>query len=224
MTDPLSLAGSWALVYTVVTTVQAGFIQGYRSTTTTSALVELNAEGEATHRVCDIDMDGGMVKVRVPGTWAARAEPKVWQAHVTPSLGGGWAFEADLGTTPNGFDPERGPLPTAIDSASVADTDGDGKPGATLHVKPPLLPEGEVYVASLTHPYLSGRAMGDGSIAGTVELLASAQHVLGASRSLYATRPEATQVLAESRFRMVRLPEGARCDDVTVSAVASFDF
>lgn len=107
------------------------------------------------------------------------------------------------------------PLPTQADAPSVLDHEGDGHPGATVHVSQDLLGEGDVYVIQRTTTSMSGTVLSPDRIEGRLSMVGE-QVVLGASTWWLELdtdqRPDPDP--EHSFFAMQRLEPDASCEDV----------
>ena len=65
-------------------------------------------------------------------------------------------------------DPMKDALPTDPADKRLVDTDGDGRPGATVIIHHPLVGTGKVYVAQRSVARLEGTLQADGSVRGVV--------------------------------------------------------
>jgi hypothetical protein len=128
--------------------------------------------------------------------------------------GDGWRYRADLGIERIGYHPGVGDakLPMAADDPAVYDWDDDGKPGATLKLSVPLLPDGELYVVQRGQSILNGRITEAGRIEGTIEVRSFEHRVLGAKPGFLNKSPEIRPDPSGSRFAITQVAAGSTCE------------
>ncbi len=163
-----------------------------------------------SHKTCAVRMEGrtGNSSVHVPAAFVAALPVRTYPIDLSAG------YTADLGLDAVGFDPARGPLPTRIDEPAVIDWDHDGQPGATVELRIPLLGTFQLYVAQQAHIRLEGKTNGAGGASGGVAYVAFDQHTLGASSAFFDRSPRVAPVPEDSRFNLIPLPAGARCEAV----------
>jgi hypothetical protein len=130
---------------------------------------------------------------------------------------GAWSFVGDMkpqdvGWTRAKYRPVKGALvPQDKEHAAVLDFEGDGHPGATVHLDAPLFGEIEIYVVQTAHTIISGD-VGDGQvITGGANPKNFAQRTIGASNRLFISNPDITLDPGQSSFRLARVPAGTGC-------------
>lgn len=188
------------------------------STTVSVAIVWIRDAGgvlEQTHRVCDARLEGAvpLFRIEMPAAFVAALG-----THTYPiALAGdedGWRYRADLGVETVGWHADDGALPTRLDDPRVYDSDGDGRPAATLRLTIPIAPDGELYVVQRGHSVLDGRVVAADRIEGSVDVRRFEQAVVKARPGFLARSPDVTQDPARSRFVLARVADGAECADL----------
>lgn len=134
----------------------------------------------------------------------------------TPA-GDGWRWRGDMqpqdvGWARSKYTQKPGALvPQSKDDPAIVDHEGDGHPGATIHLHAPLFSTVEVYVAQTAHTILHGTWNGEDVLTGTTELKGFGQRSIGASHRLFVSNPDIELDAAQSRFRLARVPDGTSC-------------
>ncbi|CAN0460927.1 unnamed protein product [Ectocarpus fasciculatus] len=137
---------------------------------------------------------------------------KSYPIALTRTDDGGWAYTADTRPQHIGYDPTvSSSLPKDADHPAIIDWEGDGAPGATIHLQVPVFGQVEVYIVQVAHTRLDGRVNGDGTISGLAEVIAFEQHSIGGKPAAFAANPNVTQVPGESVFTLTPLPTGTTC-------------
>ncbi|MDJ0851389.1 MAG: hypothetical protein QNK04_23690 [Myxococcota bacterium] len=166
------------------------------------------------HRVCDIRFESGLPLVEMvmpPATQASLVDMR-YPVELERD-GDGWRYRADFGFEHVGYEPARpgAPPPKRRDDPSIVDSDGDGKPGATLQLDVPILDPFELYVVQRGQTVLNGRVVAEGhvegAVAGDVE-----QVVIGSDPYFLKRSPKLEPDRERSRFSMVRVPDGTTCE------------
>jgi hypothetical protein len=191
-----------------------------KSASRSISLVEIRDGGGEliqTHKVCDFRVldDSAMIKMIFPDKFVQALATHAYPIHVEKDAQG-WSYRADLGIESIGYRPGPGDskLPTTADDLSVYDWDGDGKPGATLKLSVPLLPDGELYVVQRGHSVLNGRIIQPGRIEGTIDVRSFEHRVLGARPGFLNKSPEIQPDSKESRFSITPVAADSTCDSV----------
>ena len=191
-----------------------------KSASRSISLVEIRDGGGEliqTHEVCDFRVldDSAMFKMIFPDKFIAALDKHSYPIQVEKDAQG-WRYRADLGIERIGYRPGAGDakLPTDADDPSVYDWDGDGKPGATLKLSVPLLPDGELYVVQRGHSVLNGRITQPGRIEGTVDVRSFEHRVLGARPGFLNKSPEIKADPKESRFSITPVAPGSTCESL----------
>jgi hypothetical protein len=210
------LTGTWALQLRVVTASKIPVFGKIRSTGRTYILAENTADGNGfsqRHTVCDAQVNGGLVKSRMPELYRRTVPVKNYAVQIAAPDGSA-GYRADLGTFHTGFEGTCDVVPSEASDACVTDWDADGHPGATIQVTAPLYSWGDVYVAQRNHLILDASTVSVDRVDGSITVVELVNHVLGASRSMFHRNPE-TEILAdESGFTMIRVASGSLCDVV----------
>lgn len=130
---------------------------------------------------------------------------------------GAWRFTGDMqpqdvGWTRKKYTPTAGALvPQDKDHPSVLDFEGDGHPGATVHLDAPLFGNIEIYVVQTAHTLLSA-SVGDARIIeGHANPKSFGQRTIGASNRLFVSNPDIQLDPGQSSFRLARVPAGTSC-------------
>ena len=130
--------------------------------------------------------------------------------------------------TPTGIgihleDPAHDELPTDPADPRVADDDGDGNPGITVHIKVSEDLQGDLYIARREIFAYDLLQQDDGSFEGSVSDH-SEQLIVGASNDLFITREPWVQVEDPSKSPMVLVPvdDDWDCDRLMAEADAIF--
>lgn len=170
-----------------------------------------NGQLVATQRVCAVQMRGAGERAHMrlsPGFLRAQGT-KTWSL----ALSADGSLVADLGVDHVGFrsDGTATPVPRRSTDPGVVDWDGDGKPGATILLRAPVLGDVELYVAQRAHVRLRGRAAPDGRATGAVEVVRFEQHTIGSSHRLFDTSPEMWPDPESSGFSLWPAPADATC-------------
>lgn len=206
---PALSPGSYALHVDVIGARSVPLLGDVRVRTTTVAWVEVDAEDGAliaTERPCSITSDSRMFASRAPASLLRALRPTRWILEVD-----GPAVRADLGTYTLGFD--GGNMPAGSKDARVRDPDGNGRPGALMHVDVAGVGDLELDLLGAWTTRLDGRLVAPGVVAGHVETATEEKILSGLplAGELGPLRVDARG----SRFTLTRLPEGARaCDDL----------
>lgn len=122
---------------------------------------------------------------------------------VLSKAGGRIEYEADLGPEWLGAKPAP-TLPRDPNDPRVVDSDDDGRPGVTIRLRLPMLPEAELLVTQRSHAVLRGRVVSPGRVTGHVEMRDFEQTVLAAQPPLLQYQPEVQYDAERSRFELVR--------------------
>ena len=173
------------------------------------------------HEICEVRFESGLPLVEMvmpPATQASLVE-LVYPVELEQD-GDGWSYRADFGFEHVGYEPARpgAPPPKRGDDPSVVDSDGDGKPGATLHLDVPVLDPFELYVVQRGHAVLSGRVLDDGRVEGAVAGDLE-QVVIGSDPYFLKRSPKLEPDRERSRFSMTRVPDESTCASLVETAV-----
>lgn len=220
-TEPDGLGpGRYALELRVASTARVPLLRPDRSVATSLLLVEVErSAGGWTQRprACDVRVRNSSVGVHttippafVDGLPEREYPLRMWGAP------GELRYRADLGVETVGLQPaqDEGELPTRPGHPSVADTDGDGEPGATIELRVPVLGTARIFVVQRSHLVLQGRQTAPGRVEGTVEIRLLEQRALGAEPGFFHRTPTIRPDPERSGFTLLRLPDDAGCDDL----------
>jgi hypothetical protein len=169
------------------------------------------------HRVCDVRFESGLplVEMVMPEAMRASLVSPAYAVELRRDAQG-WAYHADLGVEHVGYrpgeDPEAG-LPRRREDPAVFDSDGDGKPGATLHLDVPVLDPFELYVVQRGHVVLDGRVLEGGRVEGDV-LADLEQVVIGSSPYFLKRSPKLEPDRERSHFVMTPVPADSTCESL----------
>ena len=217
------LQGRYALTVHSVTRTRLPFIGWTSSETTSDVLVEIRDGDDGARwqrqEVCDVRVSsrGASARVVIPDAFVASLPVKQIPIELTPGPDGTVIYRADLGVDDVGFDSAlaRGRVPRTLDDPGVVDSDGDGKPGATIRIEVPVLGRAELYVVQRGSMILDGALLAEGGVAGTVTLGPVEQHTVAASNNLLVSSPRIEPVSAESWFRLTPVAPTAGCNDIS---------
>ena len=125
-----------------------------------------------------------------------------------------------LGIERIGYHPGNGDekLPASANDPAVYDWDDDGKPGATLKLSVPLLPDGELYVVQRGHSILNGRITEAGKIEGFIDVRNFEHRVLGAKPGFLNKSPEIRPDPSGSRFSIMQVGANSTCESLRAEA------
>lgn len=108
--------------------------------------------------------------------------------------------------------PATDALPTTASDSRVHDQDRDGHPGVTVVVSGMV--DGELHLVQRQWNELDGALIGPDRIEGAVRF-GREERVLGTTNSVLSDPPVAKAVYRRSFFKLVRLPEGTTCGNLT---------
>lgn len=213
--DSLLPLGAYRFDMIMATRTRIPFFGSSKSASQSVSLVEIRKETHGlvqSHHVCDFRVleDSAMVKMIFPDKFVAALAKHTYPIQFERDAQG-WRYRADLGVEQIGYASGSGggPLPTKMDDPAVYDWDGDGRPGATLKLSVPLLPDGELYVVQRGHSILNGRLTQPGKIEGAIEVKIFEQRVLGANRASSTNRRRLNPIPRKVAFRSRVSPRGA---------------
>jgi hypothetical protein len=213
-------AGLYRLEMIMASVSRLPFFGTSKSASRSISLVEISErDGELlqTHRVCDFHVldDSAMIKMVFPDKFVAALALHTYPIQVERDADG-WRYRADLGVERIGYRAGRGDekLPASADDPAVYDWDDDGKPGATLKLSVPLLPDGELYVVQRGHSVLDGRITEAGRIEGGIEVRNFEHRVLGAKPGFLNKSPEIRADPAASRFSITQAGADSTCESL----------
>lgn len=217
LASPPDLTGTWGMVQVAVSAARVPVFGEVKTAMNTWSLLQIRKEGDGwiqRQEICGFQMQGRSLLARTtvpPGyarTLPVRERPlRIWEE------AGAWSYAVDLGNLPVGYDPSRGDIPSSLQDPSVADTDRDGHPGATVQLTVALFGTADLFVAQKADVVLTGRILDPDRVEGTMLVRSVEQRVLDASNRLFIVNPRIRPVPGESHFRIQRLPEGSGCQD-----------
>ncbi len=218
LAQPQSLeAGRYSLVLRYTIDAELPLIGKVTSTTTTSALVDLDAQGAARQRVCSITSstpDALGVSTRASPA-LVKGIPEV---RYIVKVADGARIAADMGPGALGYDADKNKrLPESSRDPAVTDPDGDGVPGAAIDVHVPGMGRLPISIVSRGRTVLDGRITAPGRAEGRALLEDAAQRIVAG----LPFAPPAQSVVPDaqrSRFELVKLEGNASCADVVQRA------
>ena len=212
--------GAYRLEMIMASVSRLPFFGTSKSASRSISLVEIRQQGGEliqSHRVCDFRVldDSAMIKMVFPEKFVAALSQHTYPVQLEQDAQG-WTYRADLGVERIGYRAGAGDtkLPAAADDPAVYDWDDDGKPGATLKLSVPLLPDGELYVVQRGHSILNGRITEPGRIEGGIEVLSFEHRVLGARPGFLNKSPDIQADAQESRFTITQVATGSTCESL----------
>lgn len=215
--DPLP-SGMYRLEMIVGSLTRLPFFGISKSASRSVSLVEVRSDHSGLmqrHEVCDFHVlqNSAMIKMVFPDKFVAALAKHSYPIHIDKD-GQGWRYRADLGVERIGYKPtsNESNLPTKLDDPSVYDWDSDGRPGGTLKISVPLLPDGELYIVQRGHSILNGRIARRGRIEGSIDVRSFEHRVLGAWPGFLNHSPEIVPDPAESRFTIIAVPTDSTCE------------
>lgn len=213
--------GSYRLDLRIVSRARLPMLGEQESTQTSTSLVQIAREDSGlrqTHRVCAVGIEGGIqiVRLEMPPRFIAALGDHAYPVTLVED-GDGWRYRADLGEEHVGYRPgTRDVLPREADDPAVYDSDGDGRPGATLALVVPMA-HGELYVVQRGHSILNGRLVGSARVEGSVDIPLFEQAVIGARPAFLRRTPEIRPDPARSRFLLQPVAAGSTCADLVAA-------
>lgn len=219
--SPPDIQGAYRLELSIANQADMPFFGEARITSNATILATIRPDGSGgyvqDHVTCALNPESSikLVKTKIPQSFIDPMPAKTYPLTLRPEDDGGWAYAADTKPQYIGYDPARASsLPKEADHPAIADWEGDGAPGATIHLQVPVFGQVEVYIVQFAHTRLAGRVNADGTISGQAEVVAFEQHSIGGKPEAFAANPNVTQVPGESVFTLTPLPDGATCADV----------
>jgi len=198
--------------------------------TVSYALHDVTLDGErlvASTRFCSVEpIPFGGVQSRIDNAFvAAMPSPSVLVSVEGPE-GGPWTVEFDEWVIIMGAElenPASDPLPEKKKDPRVTDSDGDGKPGASVHLSGRI--KGRTYVVQRLTRRMHGTLTADGRMSGTLTGRAE-QVTLGASNPLLsrfkAVFLDETDP-AHNVFDWLPVAEGTTCSDLADMSETLFE-
>lgn len=210
---PPDLSGDWEIVLMVVNSAKIPVFGDTEVTTKTTLIAHIDGLTQR-HTTCTVEPSSPlrMVTTTVPDSFVRHIPDKTYPITVT----GAGDYLADFGPQHIAYDPalSGGLPPDEADHPAVRDWEGDGKPGATIHLNAPVFGQVEVYIVQLAHTRLSGQITSPDAFSGALDILAMRQRSIGASPEIFASNPKVAPVPGASSFTMRRLPAGTTCAEL----------
>ncbi len=218
--DAHTLEGRYALSLHTVSRTRLPFLGWTTSETISDVLVDIVDRAGVPwqrQRACAVRVVGKGAHVLVPDAFVESLPVKEVAIELTANDAGATRYRVDLGVDDVGFDARRsnGAVPERADDPSVIDSDGDGKPGATIRIEAPVLGAAELYIVQRGSMSLDGTLLASGGASGGVELGPVEQHTIGASNKLLVSSPRIEPVSEESWFRLEPVRADAACQDTS---------
>jgi hypothetical protein len=208
---PLDVTAPYLLEVRTVTSSDVPFAGQKEMVTTSLFAVRFERDGEGWVQVqtpCSVSVSGG--RVSFPDAFVASMKPT--RAPVEWRDG---AYRHDPGPVFVGVRPGTETLPESPTDPGVVDHEGDGFPGATVHLQVPVFGRVRLALLQVSHTPLSG-TISDGRVEGPLEVERLEQRTLGASVAVFDVSRDMTVVPGRSTFRLV--PDRAhRCTPDTSS-------
>ena len=220
---PPDLAGTWRLDLYVVSHARIPVLgtTTILARTIFQATIDGDPGSQVMHtRPCKLQPETTrpIATTIIPQAFVDHLPPKHVPLELTARETGGWSLVGDMqpqdvGWTRTRHRPTASALvPQDADHPAVLDFEGDGHPGATIHLDAPLFGEIEIYVVQTAHTVLSANIKGDGTITGRANPRDFAQRTIGASNRLFISNPDISLDANQSSFRLARVPDGTACD------------
>jgi len=216
--SPLS-SGAYRLDTVIVTESKVPFAGWIMVTNRRTSLVHLTGgDGAWTQRqrLCGVAVQDDLKRAKtvIPKTFVDAQPEQVFPVTLQDAADG-WTYAADPGPLDVGWDRATAgdKLPERPDDPGVTDPDGDGHPGATVHLEVPLFHRIDIYVVQRGHTVYEGK-VADGGVAGRLVVRRLDQHTLGASNVFFAATPPLRVVPGQSTFSLTPVPPQATCDDL----------
>ncbi len=218
--------GSFAMRLDLASTTRIPLLGGQRSVTTSLLLVDVERAGDGwtqRHRVCGVRVTGSSVaRMTVPAAFVRGLPVRRYPAVLRDSVGS-VRYSADMGVEAIGFDPAAtgGVLPSRAGDPGVRDSDGDGRPGATIELRVPAA-RAKLFIVQRSHLVLSGREVSPDRIEGGVKVLVQEQRTLGAEPGFFARTPSIRPDPGRSGFVLARAPGVRSCEELLRAAPGLF--
>jgi len=211
------LRGAWRMDLSLTTKATIPVLGETIIQTGSVYLVEIVGTPDAPiqqQTVCSITPDASrsIATTTIPPGFIDAMPDKRFALSVRPD-GSQWAVSGDMKMLAIGYDLDKAPagIPQEAEHAAVIDHEGDGNPGATVHLKAPLFGQVEVYMLQRARTTVAGTWDGRDRIDGKATVLDFAQRTIGASNRLFVANPKLEAVPETSTWRMTRVPKGTTC-------------
>jgi len=189
-----------------------------RTTWASVALAHLRRDGDTLrqeHRLCDVRFESGLplVQMVMPPPMRDSLVRAPYTVEIARDPAGGWSYRADLGYEHVGYKPATAddPPPKRGSDPAIFDSDGDGKPGATLHLEVPVLDPFELYVVQRGHAVLDGQILEGGRVEGALSAELE-QVVIGSDPYFLKRNPKLEPEPGLSSFVLVPVAEDSTCE------------
>jgi hypothetical protein len=211
------LRGAWRMDLSLTTKATIPVLGDTIIQTGSVYLVEIVGTPEAPiqqQTVCSITPDGSrsIATTTIPPGFIDAMPDKRFALTLRPD-GAQWAVSGDMKMLAIGYDLDKagGSIPQEAEHVAVTDHEGDGHPGATVHLKAPLFGQVEVYMLQRARTTVAGTWDGRDRIDGKATVLDFGQRTIGASNRLFVANPKLEAVPETSTWRMTRVPKGTTC-------------
>lgn len=220
------IRGSWRMDLSLTTQAKLPVLG--ETTIQTASIYLVRVEGTPDkplqiQRVCSITPNASrsIATTTIPPGFIGAVPEKRYILEMAP-VSGGWRVRGDMQTLAVGFDPEtqKTGVPQKAGSEGILDFEGDGNPGATVHIQAPLFGQVEVYMVQRARTVVEGVWDGRDEVKGRAIVKEFAQRTVGASNRLFIANPELRAVPETSIFRMKRVPAGSTCADLVAGLAA----
>jgi hypothetical protein len=171
-------AGTYRLDVNVVVLASVPVLGEQRTVTSTTSIIELDANGMATATACKVVTEGPGFTSRLPPA-SLRALPTSRFAIVTD----GTTIRADMGAGRLAYTGD-GPMPQSADDPRVTDPDRDGKPGLRMLLNLGPLGQWTIQIVSRGHTKLEGQMTADGAVGRLTSVISEEQVLSGLPVSL----------------------------------------
>ena len=212
--------GPYILTIHSATRAKIPFFGWTPSVTKSTVLIDLQRTETGwtqTHTVCDIKIETQRIPVKtiIPDAFVQALPVKQYRVQIDDHT----HYSANLGIDNVGMRPSALQVPSEPDHPDVVDMEGDGHPGATVHVKVPMFRMARLYVSQRGSIQLKGRIQDNGSIRGKVLVGPTVQHTLDASNLLLKSSPPIRPDAEKSWFQMVPYSGKPTCSEVDPDSV-----
>lgn len=207
--DPAIEPGRYALTIEIAGVRAVPLLGESEMRTVTTAHVDVTRQGAlllATERVCAIVSHSPLFRSRAPAALLAALVPQRFELAVD-----GADVRAILGSHALGFEGES--MPARDDDPRLRDPDGNGKPGALMHVDVLGIGTLDLDLVAVWSTRLVGRRVAPGVVVGSVEV-ETQERILSGLPFPGELGPLRVDARASS-FTLARLAAGARpCGDL----------
>lgn len=207
----MELAGWYHLTLRTVTLASVPILGEVENVTESHIVAYYEPVGDeirAVHDVCTISVRGSadIVTTTLPDAFVDSLPNNRYTVEQD-----GERIEATFSPVYVGWDPSKGDFPTAVTDPSVADTDGDGFPAATIRVDIPLMDGVDARTAQHNQVRIEGAWTGQ-RYEGTTSLVVMKAVVLEADHPLFVRQPKVRATQGD--FTLTPLPDKTTCGDL----------